>query len=43
MVFTVEDLTDLIAILDQRPEWRERVRKILLTNYGSSQVPAEGS
>lgn len=31
MAFTVEDLTDLIAILEQRPEWRERLREILLT------------
>jgi len=31
MAFTVEDLTDLIAILEQRPEWRERLRQILLT------------
>ncbi len=30
MAFTVEDLTDLIAILEQRPEWRERLRQILL-------------
>lgn len=31
MAFTVEDLTDLIAILEQRPEWREQLRQILLT------------
>ncbi len=31
IAFTVEDLTDLIAILEQRPEWRERLRQILLT------------
>lgn len=31
MAFTVEDLTDLIVILEQRPEWRERLRQILLT------------
>ncbi|MDW8028780.1 MAG: hypothetical protein RMK94_10370 [Armatimonadota bacterium] len=31
MAFTVEDLTDLIAILEQKPEWRERLRQILLT------------
>jgi len=30
MAFTVENLTDLIAILEQRPEWRERLRQILL-------------
>ncbi len=31
MAFTVRDLNDLLALLEQHPEWRARLRQILLT------------
>ena len=31
MAFTVKDLSDLIALLEQHPEWKERLRQVLFT------------
>ncbi len=31
MPFTVEDLNDLLALLEKHPEWKERLRQVLLT------------
>ncbi len=31
MAFTINDLNDLLALLEQHPEWRARLRQILLT------------
>lgn len=31
MAFTVQDLNDLLAILEKHPEWKERLRQVLLT------------
>ncbi|MCS7187364.1 MAG: hypothetical protein RMK89_10475 [Armatimonadota bacterium] len=31
MAFTVEDLNDLLALLEKHPEWKERLRQVLLT------------
>lgn len=31
MVFTVRDFHDLIELLEQRPEWRAELRRLVLT------------
>ena len=31
MAFTVEDFEDLLRILEERPEWQERMRRAILT------------
>ncbi|MFN3420473.1 MAG: hypothetical protein ACK40X_01940, partial [Armatimonadota bacterium] len=31
MAFTVEDLNDLLVLLEKHPEWKERLRQVLLT------------
>jgi len=31
MAFTIEDFRDLVRILEQKPEWRAELRRLLLT------------
>ena len=32
MSFTVEDFRDLVRVLEERPEWREELRRFVLTH-----------
>jgi hypothetical protein len=32
MAFTVEEFRDLLRILDERPEWRAELRRLVLTD-----------
>ena len=31
MAFTVDDFQDLVSLLEQRPEWRGELRRLVLT------------
>jgi hypothetical protein len=31
MAFTVQDFEDLVRLLEEKPEWRERMRQLILT------------
>jgi septation ring formation regulator EzrA len=32
MPFTISDFHDLVRILEERPEWREELRRLMLTD-----------
>ena len=32
MSFTVEEFRDLVSVLKERPEWREELRRLVLTD-----------